>query len=666
MNSIEKNKNFCEENQNNNDIAVKKKKKRAPKRRTGQAGGFFMRLADAISRALKGGLFGFLFADIYTQLNEKWRNGAIYSVFHRKKRQARSRARLAHLYESSITRRVIVHIGETFVHSYVRVIGVALFGFAFSSIFMAMLRYYLEGEHIQNSVVTGIILALLSVPLTVSKKRVGEALLTGKLTGFILTQILSIDEGPLQKDESKHGGSYLAAFEIAMILGFVTYFIPIVYMLVAFMIISVFIIIMCFPELGILSVIAIIPFVNILKHPSLMILFMIMFTSISFLSKYIRGKRIMRFELIDIIVLMFAILILFGGIFSRGGNESLQGALVSVGFLCIYFLIVNSYIRKTWIYRVIKLIVVSTSLVALAGIFDGGMINPSWVDAEAFANIGARVTSFLGNPNMLGAYLVVVFPFVPAQMLSEKSGIKKVFYFLCSISVFACIILTWSRGAWLGVIVALAVFLVLSNFRNIWIILLGAASVPAWMYLLPDSILERFSSIFAMSDSSVIYRFNTWRGVWQMILDNIWHGIGFGESAFKAVYPSYAVPGTETVMHSHNVFMQIVLELGILGGLIFVVAMFMFLQKCLGTVKSRRRDSKSRLMAVAGLSGITGSLVMGLTDHIWYNYRVFLIFWIVIALMVSLTKINEREKNKAMEASRVVSTSRSAELDIVI
>ena len=37
---------------------------------------------------------------------------------------------------------------------------------------------------------------------------------------------------------------------------------------------------------------------------------------------------------------------------------------------------------------------------------------------------------------------------------------------------------------------------------------------------------------------------------------------------------------------------------------------------------------------------------MGITDHIWYNYRVFLVFWAVMALGVALVRINDKEKAK--------------------
>ena len=98
----------------------------------------------------------------------------------------------------------------------------------------------------------------------------------------------------------------------------------------------------------------------------------------------------------------------------------------------------------------------------------------------------------------------------------------------------------------------------------------------------------------------------------------------------------------------------------------FFIIIFMFTQKCFSSIKERQKGAKSRLMISAGYASVCGALVMGLTDHLFYNYRVFLIFWILIGLTVSLTKINERESLKIREALRVNSNSRSADLDILI
>ena len=674
MNNFEKNRNFYEENQDNNDIASKNaKKKNSSSNKKGRGFfGFFAYLADCLAKGIQNSFLGFLFADLYTNLNNKWRNGKIYQLFHRKKNQVRAKARFANLYETSIIRSFISRLASFLIQTYLRTFGIAIFAFAFSTIFMGMLKYsiYIMTDvdvDVQSVGIVGIVTALFSLPLIVSKRKVGEALLNGRLSKFIVHQILSIDETILEPNESVSGGSYLVAFEIGMFLGFATYFIEPLIVIGLIVVFLSFALIMCFPELGIMSIMVVIPFVSVFENPSLILLFLVLFTTVAFISKFVRGKRIMRFELVDLGVLLFGALTLFGGIFTKGGISSLFSAIMYFGFLCIYFLIVNSYIRKTWIYRGIKLMVVLTSLVAIAGILDGGEVSASIVDMEKFGSISARANAFFGNPNMLGAYLVIVFPFALAQTKSTKNGLIKALYSIGALAMAGCIVLTWSRGAWLGLIVALVVYLLVSDFRSIWLVILGGASfVPAVIYLAPQTVSERLISTVTMADSSIQYRLNIWEGVLDMIGDYFWTGIGVGENAFKNVYSGYAVSGTETVMHSHSLFLQIIVELGIIGLAVFLLVMLMFSQKCFAGVKERRRGSKSRLMISAGYASVCGALVAGITDHIFYNYRVFLVFWIFVGLTVALTKINEKEKSKVSEARKVNSSSRSADLDIFI
>ncbi len=654
MNNFEDNRYFRDDE--DGGTALKKRlfrrEKANKKRNYGLILSFLFAISDNILRLCKDSMIGHFFSSLYLKWNEKWRNGALSKLFKGKRaagevRRPYLRAKVAKLYENSLINRLISQISDLIIHSHTRIWGFMLFSFAFVSVFVTMVKYYLISELSFENIVIGIVIALVSLPLSVSKKRLGESILNGKISGFIMKNILMVDESKFERDDSKTGGNYSFALFVSAAAGLATYFISPFDIITAVVLAVLFVLVMCFPELGIMSVLALIPFSTVFARPSVVMFIIVLFSIISFLSKYIRGKRTLKFEIIDIFVAFFGIMILLGGVFTTGGISSFFSAGMYFVFLTIYFLVVNSYIRKTWIYRGIKLIVISTSIVAILGIFEDGVVSSSWVDMSVFSDIGGRISSFLGNPNMLGVYLVIVFPLIMAQAVSAERKFHKMCYAICALAVFACTVMTWSRGAWLGIIFATLLFLVMYNFKNIWIIVAGIVSFPIWVMLLPESIIRRFLSILTMSDSSVIYRFNTWRGVLSMIWDHLFTGIGVGESAFKNVYALYAVSGTETVMHSHNIFLQIALEIGIVGLLIFMFIMLMFIQKTLGGIGIRKHDSKSRIMILAGFSGIMGSLVMGLFDYIWYNYRVFLIFWAVISLCIAMIRINDNEKAKA-------------------
>ena len=223
-----------------------------------------------------------------------------------------------------------------------------------------------------------------------------------------------------------------------------------------------------------------------------------------------------------------------------------------------------------------------------------------------------------------------------------------------------CLLMTWSRGAWLGLIAAALLFLFIWHRRAVWLIFAGIASIPILPYILPASIIGRFTSIGNLGDSSTSYRMYIWRASCEMIRDYGWTGIGIGEGAWGKVYPMYAYLGVETAPHSHNLFMQIWIETGIGGLLIFVAVLFLLLQSvftlyrrlytarevnCPGTMRDTAGDSTTernrqdarnrsqiRIFTASLVCGIFAVLVQGMTDYAWYNYRVYLMFWLIVGL----------------------------------
>ena len=63
------------------------------------------------------------------------------------------------------------------------------------------------------------------------------------------------------------------------------------------------------------------------------------------------------------------------------------------------------------------------------------------------------------------------------------------------------------------------------------------------------------------------------------------------------------------------------------------------------TGKIRRSlDKKTRLQAIAFLCSLTGFLAQSVTDYSFYNYRVELMFWVVLALGAALARNWGREE----------------------
>jgi putative inorganic carbon (HCO3(-)) transporter len=433
-----------------------------------------------------------------------------------------------------------------------------------------------------------------------------------------------------------------------MATGLLTYFITPLYLpiLVAFLIAGV--IIFAIPESGIVLLLGLTPFFSVLPYPSVLLLLGLLAVGFSYLLKLIAGKRVFRLRLTDLAVLLFGALILFGGIVSVGGEDSFRAAMLSFGLLLGYFLIVNLLRTPVWIGRSVAMLVVSGVFSALYGIWQyfTADVGLQWLDTEMFTNISGRATGPFDNANVFSVFLVLLLPYA-LQFFVRAGEVRRgmVYGFGCCL-LMAALVLTWSRGAWLGALAALLLFFLFVSRRTVNWLLLGALTLPVWVYVLPENILQRFLSIGNLRDSSTHYRYYLWQGVFDALREHWFGGIGYGESAFQTVYPLYAYPGIESAPHAHQLFLQILLCLGIGGMLAFLWVVYLFAKESLGYLRNPV-NRVSGLYTAAGFSAVVGALVIGMTDYIWYNNRLFFLFWAVLALTVASVRAGEEERKKA-------------------
>ncbi len=504
------------------------------------------------------------------------------------------------------------------------------------------------------NIYVALVLLFASIPMILSKRTLANGILASVI-GRALLSITGYAAADLKSKEGNEGHSSVA-FVLGILLGIATYVIsPIYIILAAFALLWAYFVLIR-PEIGVLTLFFAMPIL-----PTMVLAGIVIYTTLCWAIKLFRGKRILRLEPVDVLALAFLATVFFGGVVSLS-SASLKPALLMVCLGFGYLLTVQLMTERAWMTRCACAAVLSATLVSVYGIvlyyLDAGYSSEAWLDSEMFGTIAGRAVATLENPNMLGEYLILIIPIAVSMFLGRGEGLRPITALLSTGIMGVCLILTWSRGAWLGLIIAALVFLFMWHHRSVWLVFAGVAAIPVLPYVLPASIVQRFTSIGNITDTSTSYRVSIWRASANMIEDHLLTGIGIGEGAWDRVYPIYAFNGIEAAPHSHNLFMQIWLETGLFGILIFFVFLFLLIQsattmfaslhspyglryliadKKSAGYTSREAENKRirdlmRIAAAGPLCGIIGVLAQGMTDYAWYNYRLYLMFWLACGL----------------------------------
>lgn len=555
---------------------------------------------------------------------------------------------MARAFENSLILGAIERVTASLIYRKLKTYGAFLFSLgAYGVIACTIQKIAFSGTSLDTRrlFVNGAML-LLALPLLTSKETLAEALLKSKILSPLLFDWLGMSRDAFGKERS-YPKRYALVTVFGMVLGILTVFLDPLYY-VAFAVIFIgMLVIFRYPEIGVVGWIIAIPFVGFSGHSTVLLACIVCVTAISYLIKLIRGKRTFRMKLIDYPILLLAIFYLFGGIFSKGGLASLESALIYVLFLCGYFLIFNLIRTREWVKRCIISAVVSAAIACVFGVFQifTGSLESSWVDTELFSNIETRIVASFENPNVFAEYLLLLIPFAMAYLFRRGKLQDKILFGVAIALMLVCLVFTWSRGAWLGFLFGMLLFFIVFSKKTVLVLLGILFASPFLTFLVPNTVAERFLSIGNLAESSISYRISAWYGVIELLNQTLWCGIGVGSAAFEAAYPSVALAGAQTIKHAHSIYLQLLAELGAIGLLVFLMIVFLFAQNCFEyLLRVNHRDERG--VVIAGLFAVSAMLVMGITDHIWYDYRIFLCFWTVIGLVNSYIKYGFSENRR--------------------
>ncbi|RIK23550.1 MAG: polymerase [Anaerolineae bacterium] len=233
------------------------------------------------------------------------------------------------------------------------------------------------------------------------------------------------------------------------------------------------------------------------------------------------------------------------------------------------------------------------------------------------------------DPNSLGGLLLMMGALVGPQMVTKRPLFRRRVIWIIGGLVFLGLILTFSRGAMLGLAAGLGLVAV-ARYRRL---LPYMAVVAVIILLLPfaQEYVARFVEGFQGDDLATQMRFGEYRDAMRLIARYPVFGVGFA-----------GTPDIDLYLAVASVYFTIAGRMGLFGllaffGIVGTVFIYAFRNR-----KAARADERKDAVWLGLHAALLGALVAGIFDHYLFNmdfHHAVTIFWMMLGMAVAATRL---------------------------
>ena len=275
---------------------------------------------------------------------------------------------------------------------------------------------------------------------------------------------------------------------------------------------------------------------------------------------------------------------------------------------------------------------------------------------------------FFNDHTSYGACLVMFFPFLIWKLFSNK--IKGLKWLLLS-SLFGlfmmAVVFSYTRAAWVSLLGALGIFIVLKFKIKAWMIysgvfVIGIVALLSWHELFSSleknkqdsssNLTEHVASISNVSsDASNLERLNRWKSAWGMFKDRPIFGYGPGTYAFE--YAPYQRVRDKTIIstnsgdggNAHSEYLGPLSEQGLIGMLLMLGILA---GTCFSAVKTYKSKGKNefRMISFVSFLGLITYYLHGLLNNFLDTDKASSLFWGFTAIIVVMDVLTSRSNTE--------------------
>lgn len=363
----------------------------------------------------------------------------------------------------------------------------------------------------------------------------------------------------------------------------------------------------------------------------------------------------LRLSPLGLPLLGFLGLTLFSLVLGAGGlpdSLTLHNYVKFVLAILFFFTVVNCIRTHTQARLFLQVVIICGGLAALVGLFLYMLNDQTTLRVlVALGRIGyptsGRVVRYVEDdpggleraigtsvdPNSFGGMLALVAALAGAQLFAARPVLRREKLVSIMALLVITILLTFSRAALMGLIVA-AMYLATVRYRRLWWAMIGGGILVAIVLVglgMAEEFAQRLTDGVQFRDQAQQMRLAEYRNAVNIIARYPLFGIGFG-----------AAPDIDLVAGVSSIYLAIAQRLGLLGLAAFIGIMVAWF---VHTWRSLHQMSAERLPWVLGTqAGLVAALVVGLADHYFFNIEfshMVALFWGCAGLGMAITFLQD-------------------------
>lgn len=353
-----------------------------------------------------------------------------------------------------------------------------------------------------------------------------------------------------------------------------------------------------------------------------------------------RGTRYVR-NPANVLFILFFIIVFLSSVFAFLPSIAFEKISIPISWLIVYFLIITIVNTEKKFFVILLLFLLANFKMSQHGFLTYAQRGFGYASWGLSGSPG-----WFENAGDFGIQMVIFAPLAIAFIFALRAywgRYKKLFFYLLPFTALVTIVGTASRGAQLGIAATGLWFILKSSFglrAIIGILVLGGALYS----ILPEKMLEEYSS--AGDDETSERRLELWDYGLDVVGDHPFLGVGYENWLAYCWFDNPNASGG-FCLEVHNAYIEALTEIGIIGFIVFIMNLIIILILNAKTRVNANKIGNKFIWYIA--HGLDGGLVGTIVACVFFSILFYPMFWIQLALTVSLYEITKKQLDESKE-----------------